>query len=141
MEAVPTGIALSRHDLFVTLFRGFPFAPGTSHVVEVDRETGAIIPRITNLKTAIDVLPLGRWPGASSLVMQHASNNGPGLGGPGLLLFVPGDGSAPVVLADCLNRPVSMTVDWWRGKVYVTELTGGRVVSLSDLDDAISTKR
>lgn len=65
-EAVPTGIASSGGSLLVALFRGVPFAPGTSDVVPVDPPTGSYIdpltgghiPLISGLKTAIGVLPI-----------------------------------------------------------------------------------
>lgn len=57
IEAVPTGIAYSKGDLLVTLFRGFPFPPGTSVVEQIDAKTGAHAPLIIGLKSAIDVLP------------------------------------------------------------------------------------
>ena len=131
VEAVPTGITYSDGQLLVTLFRGFPFPPGASQVVAVDPLTGAQTPFITGLKSAIDVLPITERGDTDYLVLQHVSNAGPFLAGPGLLLRFETPGSAPIVIADCLNRPTSMTLDEKTGTVYVTELVGGRVVSVS----------
>ncbi|MDP9099790.1 MAG: ScyD/ScyE family protein, partial [Verrucomicrobiota bacterium] len=87
-EAVPTGIAYVDGKLLVTLFRGFPFAQGTSVVEQIDPQTGRHGPLITGLKTAIDVLPIKADADDGSatryLVLQHAS--GAFLSPPGLLL-------------------------------------------------------
>ena len=40
VDAVPTGIDYADGELLVTLFRGVPFAPGTSAVVQIDPSTG-----------------------------------------------------------------------------------------------------
>jgi len=130
VEAVPTGITYSDGQLLVTLFRGFPFPPGASQVVAVDPLTGAQTPFITGLKSAINVLPITERGDTDYLVLQHVSNAGPFLAGPGLLLRFEAPGSAPTVIADCLNRPTSMTLDEKTSTVYVTELVGGRVVGI-----------
>ncbi len=130
VEAVPTGITYSDGQLLVTLFRGFPFPPGASQVVAVDPQTGTQTPFITGLKSAIDVLPLTEGGDTDYLVLQHVSNAGPFLSGPGLLLHFETPGSASTVIANCLNRPTSMTLDEKTGTTYVTELVGGRVVGI-----------
>ncbi len=135
-EAVPTGIAYSGGQLLVTLFRGVPFAPGTSVVEPADPLTGSHIDPltgehmayITGLKTAIDVLPLRSRHDTDYLVLQHASA-GPFFGSPGLLLHFEATGAPPTVIADCLTRPTSMTLDEETGTLYVTEL-GGRIVAI-----------
>lgn len=129
LEAVPTGIAYADGQLLVTLFRGVPFPPGTSLVVAVDPLTGATAPLITGLKTAIDVLPIAEEGDTDYLVLQHSSGPGPFFGGPGLLLRFEEPGVAPTVLANCLTRPTSMTLDEKTGTLYVTEL-GGRLVAI-----------
>ena len=43
IEAVPTGIAYVDGRLLVTLFRGVPFAPGSSSVVEIDQSSGSVV--------------------------------------------------------------------------------------------------
>ncbi len=134
IQAVPTGIAYSDGQLLVTLFRGFPFPPDTSQVVAVDPQTGAQTPFITDLKTAIDVLPLREGGDTDYLVLQHTSGVGPPFVPPflrpGLLLrFETPDGPS-IVIANCLNRPTSMTLDEKTGTVYVTELVTGRIVAV-----------
>lgn len=135
-EAVPTGITYSGGQLLVTLFRGVPFAPGTSVVEPVDPLTGShinpltgsAIPFITGLKTAIKVLPITKNHDTDYLVLQHASA-GPFFGSPGLLLRFEAAGGPATVIANCLTTPTSMTLDEKTGTLYVTELAG-RIVAI-----------
>ncbi len=129
MEAVPTGIVHSDGQLLVTLFRGVPFAPGTSVVQQVNPLTGSNSPFITGLKTAIDVRPLRNRHDTDYLVLQHSSAPGPFFGTPGRLLRFETPSSTPTVLADCLIRPTSMKLDEQSGRLYITELAG-RIVSV-----------
>jgi hypothetical protein len=128
VEAVPTGITYADGQLLVTLFRGVPFPPGTSVVEQIDPLTGIHTPFITGLKTAIKVLPMGQGSGGDHLVLQHASA-GPFFASPGQLLRFETPGDPPTVIADCLNRPTSMTLDEKTGTLYVTEFAG-RVVAI-----------
>lgn len=128
-EAVPTGIHAVDGLLLVTLFRGVPFAPGTSTVVAIDPATGAWSPFISGLKTAIDVIsmPVGRG-GFAYIVLQHASV-GPFFGSPGQLLGFDTAGSSKTVIADCLTRPTSMALDAKTRILYVTQL-GGNILAV-----------
>jgi hypothetical protein len=126
-EAVPTGIASSNHQLLVALFRGAPFAPGTSVVEQVDR-AGNHSALISGLKTAIAVLPLDSAGHTNYLVLQHASA-GPFFGSPGLLLRFPSPAGPPTVIANCLTRPTAMTLDEKTSTLYVTDL-GGHVLAV-----------
>jgi hypothetical protein len=138
IDAVPTGIAESKGQLLVTLFRGAPFPPGTSVVAQVDPLTGNPTPFITGLKTAIDVLPIRSHGDTDYLVLQHASA-GPFFGSPGLVLRFEMPTDLPAVIANCLTRPTSMALDKETGTLYVTELTpvppgqpvlAGRIVTI-----------
>lgn len=145
VEAVPTGIRLSDGQLLVTLFRGFPFPPGVSVVEQVDPLTGSHSPFITGLKTAIDVLPMTDADGDDDndagnddgddegktgyLVLQHSSGLGPFFIPPGLVLHFETPGGPPTIIANCLTRPTSMTLNEKRGALYVTELAG-RIVAI-----------
>ena len=126
MDAVPTGIVFSNGQLLVTLFRGFPFAPGTSVVEQVNPQTGSHTTFISGLKTAIDVLPIQADEDLTSvtryLVLEHSS--GDQLSGPGRLLRFNQPNATPVVLANCLAAPSSMTLDQATGTLYLTELNG-----------------
>ena len=129
IEAVPTGITYADGQLLVTLFRGFPFVPGTSVVEQVDPLTGAHAPLITGRTAAIDVLALEADGDTDYLVLQFAS--GPFLSGPGLLLRFESPSDPPTVIANCLITPSSMTLDEKTGTLYITELATGRVVAIS----------
>ncbi|CAN5785740.1 hypothetical protein BH18ACI4_BH18ACI4_21210 [soil metagenome] len=121
-EAVPTGIAYSEGQLLVTLFTGFPFAPGASRVEQVDPSTGATTPFISGRKTAIDVLPIKERSDTGYLVLQHASPFGPFFPPPGLVLHFETPSSSPTTVASCLIRPTSMTLDKKSDSLYITEL-------------------
>lgn len=138
IDAVPTGIAESKGQLLVTLLRGVPFPPGTSVVAQVNPLTGNPTSFIAGLKTAIDVLPIRRHHDTDYLVLQHASA-GPFFGSPGLLLRFETPAGPPAVIANCLNRPTSMTLDERSGTLYVAELVSvppgtpvlqGRIVAI-----------
>lgn len=127
IEAVPTGIREFEGQLFVPLFRGFPFPPGTSVVEQIDPESGAHAPLVSNLRTAIDVLFADEGEHAAPVILQHTSGPLlPPFSGPGSLTRL--DGAVTTVLADCLERPTSMVRDDHTGAFYITELIGGRVV-------------
>jgi hypothetical protein len=128
IEAVPTGITYADGQLLVTLFRGFPFVPGTSVVEQVDPQTGAHAPLIAGRTAAIDVLTTEAHGDTDYLVLQFAS--GPFLSGQGALLRFESPADAPAVLADCLITPSSMTLDEKTGTVYIAELATGRVVAI-----------
>lgn len=127
-EAVPTGIRAVDGMLLVTLFRGVPFAPGTSNVVAIDPATGTWASFIGGLKTTIDVISTPSGSAHDYLAIQHASV-GLFFGGPGLLLGFDADGGSKTVVADCLQMPTSMALDEQAGILYITEL-GGRVLAV-----------
>jgi hypothetical protein len=129
LQAVPTGIAFFDDQLFVTLFRGAPFPPGTSTVEQIDPLTGSDTPFITGLTTAIDVLPTAGHGETNYLVLQHASV-GPFLGGPGLVLRFNSPAGPPTLIANCLTLPTSMTLNKKTGTLYVSEY-GGRIVAIA----------
>ncbi len=128
LEAVPTGIRQFEGQLFVTLFRGFPFPPGTSVVEQVDPDSGVHAPVLVGLRTAIDVL-VGDDEHASLFVLEHASGPLlPPFSGPGSLTRR--DAAGSTVLANCLGRPTSMVRDEHSSVFYITELVNGRVVKV-----------
>ena len=127
-EAVPTGIIDFNGRLLVALFRGAPFAPGTSVVEQVD-PAGNHSPLINGLKTAIAVLPIQSAQHNNYLVLQHASA-GPFFGSPGLLLRFASPAGPPTVIANCLTRPTAMALDEKTSTLYVTDL-GGHVLRVS----------
>jgi len=128
LQAVPTGIAASDDQLLVTLFRGVPFPPGTSTVEQINPLTGSDTAFITGLKSAIDILPIVEDDATHYLVLQHASV-GPFFASPGLVLDFDSPAGPPTVVANCLTRPTTMTLDKKAGTLYVSEY-GGRVVAI-----------
>lgn len=135
-EAVPTGIAYSDGQLLVTLFTGFPFPPGASTVEQVDPSTGAITTLIGGRKTAIDVLPVRDGSDTDYLVLQHASPFGPFFPPPGLVLQFESPSGPSTIVASCLIRPTSMTLDEKTGTLYIADLAvpmapfQGRILSV-----------
>lgn len=132
LDAVPTGITFSENALLVTLFRGFPFPPGVSTVEQINPPTGSDTPFITGLRTAISVLRIAEDGDTDYLVLQHNSGTVlfPPFSGPGLLLRFETPAGSPTVVANCLTRPTTMTLDRKNGTLYVSEL-GGRIVAFS----------
>lgn len=133
IEPVPTGIRYVNNQLLVTLFRGFPFPPGSSVVEQVDPTTGDHGPYISGLKTAIDSVQLREGADSDYLVLQHTSGEEPPFlppfERPGLLLRFDTPSGVPTVLANCLSRPTSLTIDEKTDTVYVTEFDG-RVLAI-----------
>jgi hypothetical protein len=130
LDAVPTGISSFGDQLLVTLFRGFPFPPGVSTAEQINPVTGSDTPFITGLRTAIDVLPLTDAD-TDFLVLQHNSGSVllPPWSGPGQVLRFETPAGPPTVVASCLARPTTMTLDKKTGTLYVSEY-GGRLVSI-----------
>jgi hypothetical protein len=125
LEAVPAGIRAFAGQVFVTLFRGFPFPDGVSSIERVDPRTGTHAPLVTGLRTAVDVLFDDEK--ASLFILQHTSGPLlPPFSGPGSLARWNGEGLT--VLADCLNRPTAMVRDDRSGRIYISELNGRVVV-------------
>jgi hypothetical protein len=118
MQAVPTGIAVSKDGLLVSLLRGAPFATGTSTIERIDPATGGDTSLIPGLTTAIDVIPL-RGRHDPLLVLEHSSS-GPFFSGPGTVLRFNGAASTPSTVADCLTLPTSMTLDERTHRLYFT---------------------
>ncbi len=123
LEAVPTGIAVSGGQLLVTLLRGAPFPTGTSTVEQIDPATGGDTTLIDNLTTAIGIIPITKQ-GATQYFVLEASSAGPFFAGNGDFLLFEDPAGPPVVLADCLTLPSSMTLNRNTGTLYVTEVDG-----------------
>ncbi len=132
IQAVPTGIASFHNQLFVALFRGFPFLTGVSSVNQVDPATGSNSRFITGLTDAIGILPLEEKGETSYLVLQFSSA-GPFFQGPGLILRFKDPAGPATVVADCLSHPTSMALDKKTGTLYVSE-NGGRIVAIPFAD-------
>jgi len=129
IDAVPTGITYADGHLLVTLFRGVPFAAGTSAVVQIDPSSGLQTPLITGLKTTIGVLQIGAPRDPDHLVLQHSSGFAPFFMGPGVVLAFETPGSASSLIVNCLTRPTAMLLDQTSATLYVTEMLSGRLVA------------
>jgi hypothetical protein len=128
---VPTGIEYVDGQLLVTLFRGVPFAPNTSTVVQIDPSTGSQTAFITRLKTAIKVVQTEGATDPDYLVLQHSSGGQPFFAGPGVILRFDTPASTPGLVADCFVRPTAMLVDDRNGTAYITELLSGKLLSIT----------
>jgi len=74
------------------------------------------------------VLPIREGSDTHYLVLQHASEFSlPPFTSLGLLLQFEMPGGPPTIIADCLTRPTSMTLDEKTSMLYVTELAGRSV--------------
>jgi hypothetical protein len=123
-DAVPTGIAILGGRLYVSLFGGFPFLPGSGRVVSLPDSGAPTTARIeaTDLNAPVDVTFQGPH---SMLVLEHgafeqASGWKPGSGR--LLSIDVATGKREVVL-DGLTRPVSVLVVE-PGTIVVSDLGG-----------------
>ncbi len=120
-EAVPTSIRPLGNRLLVTLFTGFPFAPGNSKVVSVDPGTGASDVILDNLTSTIDIAWRSRFFGGLEFYVLEFSGN--------LLADAPGtlrayNGGSPTVLADKLPGPSSLALDNAAGRLYIATKAG-----------------
>ena len=95
-------------QLLVTLFRGVPFAPNTSTVVQIE---GTLDP--------------------DYLVLQHSSGVQPFFAGPGVILRFDTPGATPTLVADCFVRPTAMLLDRHTGTAHITESLSGRLLSIA----------
>jgi N-acetylneuraminic acid mutarotase len=129
IENVPTSIHWAGGELLVTTFGGAPFLPGYSTVRRVDAQTGAALIVAERLTTAIDaaLLPGGEL-NAGFLTLEHnLSFPQPGAGK--LRLFRTPT-STPITISACLVTPSSMLIDSGSGRLVLSELGTGRLISL-----------
>lgn len=127
-QAVPTGITVEHDKVLASLFRGAPFATGTSTIEQIDSRTAAHAPLISGLTTAIGVIPLhGRQ---HRYLVLEMSASGPFFSGPGTVLRFDDPAGPPTKVADCLAAPTSMTLDRGAGILYVTE-SGGNLIGIA----------
>ncbi len=129
MEAVPAGINVHNGQVLVALFRGFPFAPGTSDIVAVDPETGAISPFIDGLSSAIDVEPVKSKGTTSFLTLEISVNFLAGL--PGRLQRFPTPAGPGVPISSCLIGPSDLVRDEKTGTLYIVSIFTGQILALA----------
>lgn len=125
VDAVPTSIRAWGDHLLVSFLSGFPFGPGATRVALLNRNTGDSSTLIAGLQTVLDVLPVTRGRG-QFYVLEYSTNFL--AGAPGRLLLVDDPGRTPLVIADGLLRPTSLSQDARTGDLYITETGTGRIV-------------
>jgi hypothetical protein len=97
-------------------------------VEQIDPTTGGDTPLITGRTDAIGILSMKTRSATSYLVLQYASA-GPFFQGPGLVLRFDDPAGPPTVIASCLTRPTSMTLNKQASTLYITE-EAGRIVAI-----------
>lgn len=128
-EAVPTSVRVFGKQLLVTLFTGFPFAPGLAEVRKINRANDSQSTFISGLTSAIDVLPVRGANGENQFYMLELSTNLLA-NEPGRLQFFSSAGATPVVIAGGLIGPSSMARDELTGDLFITEIFTGRVIKI-----------
>lgn len=128
-DAVPTSIRLFGDQLLVTLFGGFPFAPGASQIRSVDPTTGSSQPFITNLTSAMDVLPVRDANGAARFFVLELSTDLLA-NAPGRLRRFDSPTGTPAVVAPILIGPSSMALDTNTGDIFVSGIFTGQIIRL-----------
>lgn len=131
VEAVPDSIHLFEDQLLVTLLSGFPFPLGGAQVRTVDPNSGLSAPFITGLTSAIDVLPVKVSRCATGFLTLEFSADMLIPGVPGRMRYFSSPAAAPTVVADCLITPTSMARDGRTGTIYVSEISTGRVMKIT----------
>jgi hypothetical protein len=123
-DAVPTGIAVHDDRLYVSLFGGFPFLPGSGRVVSLPDKGAPTTARIeaADLNAPVDVAFEGP---RSMLVLEHGAFEQAGgwKAGSGRLISIDlSTGKREVLLAG-ITRPVSLLVVE-PGSIAVSDLGG-----------------
>ena len=128
VEPVPDSVRLFGDQLLVTLLTGFPFPIGNSQVRSVDIASGTNSPFITNLTSAIDVLPANR----GGFLTLEFSTDMLNPAAAGRLSYYATPSGSPTVLANCLITPTSMAQGEETNEIYVTEIFTGRVMKVTN---------
>ena len=129
MEAVPAGISAYNGQVLVALFRGFPFAPGTSDVVSVDPLTGTVTPFIDGLTSVIDEEAVKRKGVTSFLTLEISVDFLSGV--PGRLQRFSTPAGPGVVISSCLIGPSDLVRDEKTGTLYITSIFTGQIIVLT----------
>ncbi len=127
VEPVPTGIAYNGTSFFVSAFGGFPFAPGSSRIYEINRN-GEIVDFQAGYTTLID-LEFGEPRPRSLFALRFGTFGETGFeAGSGALVLATPQG--PVNLVEGLNFPNGLEVFSGRStaKAYVTSIADGTLM-------------
>ena len=125
-DAVPTAVrAIHGHKHLVTLFAGFPFAPGTGSVQLVDTRVRTETPLITGLTSPTDVLKIKHGIYVLELTGDLMAGPPPL---PGRLLRFKIPSSAPEVITEGLIGPTGMEYSRYARAIFVAENFTGRII-------------
>jgi hypothetical protein len=126
-DAVPTGIAAHNGRLYVSLFAGFPFLPGSGRVVSLPSVGEATSARIeaVNLNAPVDV---AFDTDGSMLVLEHGmfDSSGAWINGSGRLLRLDRASGKRQVILGGLTRPTGILVFDAR-QIVVSQLDGSLI--------------
>ena len=124
VEAVPTGIAYNGKNFFVSAFGGFPFAPGSSRIYEINK-SGEIVGFQEGYTTLID-LEFSEPRARSLFALQFGTFGEAGFepNSGALVLATP---QGPVEVIEGLNFPNGLEVLASRSsaKAYITSIADG----------------
>lgn len=129
MEAVPAGINVLDGQVLVALFRGFPFAPGTSDIVSVDPLTGTVSPFIDGLTSAIDVEPVKHKGTTRILTLEISVDFLAGV--PGRLQRFETPSGPGVPISTCLIGPSDLVRDEKTGTLYIVSIFTGQIIKIT----------
>lgn len=127
IDAVPDNVRLIGKSLLVPFLTGFPFPGGTSEVRKIRLVNGANEPFITDLSSAIDVLPAKNASGQDQFFTLEFSTDMLA-NGPGRLMRFDAVGGSRVVLVDNLISPTGMAQNPTTGDIFVVETFPGLIL-------------
>lgn len=121
-DAVPTGI-FERADgtLLVSILGGFPFAPLSASVYNVDPATGSFTSYVVGLTSATNVIEVD----GAIYVLEVSTNLQ--AGAPGRLLRFASPSATPTVVADGLIGPTGLAYEPTRNELIVSETFTGLI--------------
>ncbi|MEO8383519.1 MAG: ScyD/ScyE family protein [Acidobacteriota bacterium] len=128
IDPVPDSLRVRGDALLVTNLTGFPFPAGSAEVKRLDPVTGASTSVITGLTSAIDSAPLGSTETSPLLVLEFSKAML--TGGTGRLRLF-GTAETPVLVADNLITPTSLSVDPRSGEIFITNIGPGMVTRIN----------
>jgi hypothetical protein len=129
IEAVPDSIHRVGSQLLVTLLTGFPFVEDLAEIRSVNLNGGKQNVLISNLTSAIDVLPAGTE--NQFFTLEFSTNllqNEPGR----LRRYTSPDADAVTLISDLIS-PSSMAYDKNKGAIFITNIFPGTITRVTNL--------
>lgn len=130
VDAVPDSIRLVGNQFLITYLTGFPFVQGLAEVRSVNVQSGTQSTFISNLTSAIDVLPTDAAGASDSYLALEFSANQLAQA-PGRLKLFTSRTESPRILVGNLITPTSLARDAANGSIFVTENATGRIIRVS----------